>query len=83
MTDPAPFEIATDTQSGMRAATNGSVRVALHDEEGVIFRRRGVMAIGPRAGSHVEWVVVELAGVRVYVDSASGSVVVSRQDIRP
>ena len=82
MTQPVPFEITTD-DSGMRVASNGSVRVALHDSEGVIFRRRGVQAIGLAAGSHVEWVAVELAGVRVYVDSASGSVVVSRQDIRP
>ena len=80
---PAPFEIAADEATGMRVATNGAVRVALHDTEGVIFRRRGVMVVGPNAGAHVEWAVVELAGVRVYVDSATGAVVVSRQDIHP
>jgi hypothetical protein len=83
MTQPIPFEIDADAQSGMRAASNGSVRVALHDTEGAIFRRRGIRDVGTEAQSNVEWVVVELAGVRVYVDSASGAVVVSRQDLQP
>lgn len=83
MTQPTPFDITTDAASGMRAASNGSMRVALHDTEGVIFRRRAVKAVGTDAQAHIEWVVVELGGVRVYVDSASGDVVVSRQDLQP
>jgi hypothetical protein len=82
MTQPTPFDITT-AENGMRVASNGAMRVALHDTEGVIFRRRGMQVVGPEAGATVEWAVVELAGVRVYVDSASGAVVVSRQDIRP
>lgn len=80
---PVPFEIASDDATGMRVASNGCQRVALHDAEGRIFKRRGVMVAGPNAGAHVEWAVVELQGVRVYVDSASGTVVVSRQDLHP
>jgi hypothetical protein len=82
MTQPTPFDITT-LENGMRVASNGAVRVALHDTDGTVFRRRGIKSVGTEAQSNVEWAVVELAGVRVYVDSASGAVVVSRQDIRP
>lgn len=83
MTQPVPFEITTDAESGMRVGSNGAMRVALHDTDGVIFRRRAMANVGTSAQQNVEWLVIELAGVRVYVDSASGAVVVSRQDIHP
>jgi hypothetical protein len=83
MNQPTPFEITTDAASGMRVASNGVLRVALHDTDGAIFKRRGVQGFMSENPRNVEWAVVELAGVRVYVDSASGTVVVSRQDLHP
>lgn len=83
MNQPVPFEITTHAETGMRFAFNGAISIALHDHDGAIFRRRAVAGVGTGSQQNIEWVVVELDGVRVYVDSASGSVVVSRQDIRP
>jgi hypothetical protein len=80
MTQPQPFDVTDGPKPGSRIANNGTTQVALLDADGRVFRRRGVRVSGGEAQA-VEWAVVELGGVRVYVDGTS--VIVTRRDIHP
>lgn len=81
MAAPVPFEIAE--VDGVRVASNGATSVQLLEpaDQGRMFRRRAVRGLGGPAPQPVEWLVVELDGVRVYVDH--GNVIVTRQDMHP
>jgi hypothetical protein len=76
---PRPFEIVD--ADGSRHATNGETAVALLETDGRMFRRRAVKAFGTPEARSIEWLVVELAGVRVYVDGKN--VIVTREDLNP
>jgi hypothetical protein len=79
---PAPFEItAADDGSGARSAHNGQHAMHLLEGDGRLFRRRAVKGLGSEQPAVVEWIVAELAGVRVYYDGLQ--VVVTRRDITP
>lgn len=78
---PPPFEIAEAGES--RVATNGHSTLQIHAPEGGrVFRRRAVK-LNKASGqqTRVEWIVAELAGVRVYFDGTN--VVVTRRDLMP
>ena len=75
-----PFEIAPLSPIG-KAGSNGKLTVCLAEEDGRMFRRRAIKrALSPSA-EPVEWLVVELDGVKVYVHD--GGVIVTRRDLRP
>jgi hypothetical protein len=74
-----PFEIQALPEAGY-VATNGTQTVQLLEGEGRVFRRRAVK-LGSDGASSVEWCVVELDGVRVYVDG--DNVIVTREDMYP
>lgn len=74
-----PFEITDD--NGERQASNGERYMRLLDADGRMFRRRAAKGIGSGQMQMIEWVVCELAGVRVYFDGMT--VVVTRRDIQP
>lgn len=82
MSTPVPFDIQQQPD-GARVASNGTTAVQLLEPagEGRMFRRRAVRGVGGPAPQPVEWLVVELDDVRVYVDQ--GNVIVTRQDLRP
>jgi hypothetical protein len=75
-----PFEIVPLEPAG-KAASNGEVTVCLAEFEGRMFRRRAVKGLGGPNPQHVEWLVVELNGVRVYISGRD--VVVSTRDMYP
>jgi hypothetical protein len=74
-----PFEIAQ--RDGVHVGSNGAINVTLLDDDGRMFRRRAVKGIGGGAPRAVEWLVVELSGVRVYVDGVN--VIVTMDDLTP
>lgn len=73
-------EIITDA-SGTRLGTDGSVRVLLMDETGRMFKRRAIKAAGTPGATEVNWLVVELNGVRVYQNGLD--IIVTTQDLNP
>lgn len=76
-----PFEIiGSDTDAPV--GTDGRTRVVLGTPGGRMFRRRSVKRVGSGEPQNVEWLVVELSGVKVYVDN-DGTVVVTTADIWP
>lgn len=77
--NPVPFEIVE--HEGGRTGTNGTASATLLDAEGRMFRRRGVRGFGGASPQAVEWLVVELNGVRVYVDGPN--IVVTTKDLMP
>jgi hypothetical protein len=76
---PTPFEIIVS--DGTRHASNGETAVALLETDGRMFRRRAVKGFGTPGARNIEWLVVELAGVRVYLDGKN--VIVTREDLNP
>lgn len=77
---PRPFEIVE--QDGMKIATDGTRQVVLVEgTEGQMFKRRAIKRVGSSDPERVEWCVVELNGVRVYVSGSD--VVVSTRDLQP
>jgi hypothetical protein len=76
---PRPFEIVD--VDGSKHATNGENNVALLETDGRMFRRRAVKGFGTENARNIEWLVVEIAGVRVYVDGKN--IVVTRADLNP
>lgn len=77
---PPPFEIVE--KDGMKIATDGHRQVVLMEgAEGKMFKRRAVKRLGSPKPERVEWCVVELNGVRVYVDGEN--VVVTTRDLQP
>jgi len=76
----SPFELLEADDN--KVAANSETTVTLIGD-GKQFRRRAVkkdMATGDV--THVEWVITEVDGVRVYVN-AQGHVVLSKQDLWP
>lgn len=83
MSSPAvPFEIVQLEPQG-KAASNGEITVSLTEVDGRMFRRRAVKGFGTGNPTQVEWLVVELDGVKVYINSEDSSIVVSRRDMHP
>lgn len=76
---PAPFEITE--RDGVRFASNAAQTLQLTEQDGRVFRRRAIKNIGTGQPQPVEWIVAEVAGVRVYFDGSH--VIVSRQDLNP
>ena len=76
-----PFEIIRDHESGVSSATDGTRVVTALDPEAKMFRRRGIKGVGSGDAMQIEWLVVEQAGVRVYV--SGNGVVVTKQDLMP
>jgi hypothetical protein len=76
---PPPFEILE--KDGQKIASNGERQVILLDPEGRMFKRRAIKRAGSSQAEAVEWCVVELNGVRVYVDGEN--VVVTTLDLQP
>lgn len=75
----APFEVTE--AGGVRFASNGAQTLQMTESDGRVFRRRAVKRVGAGEPLHVEWVVAEVAGVRVYFDGSN--VIVSRLDLNP
>lgn len=75
----APFEIVE--HDGKRSASNGQTCATLLDADGKMFRRNAIKGIGGAQHQRVQWLVIELDGVRVYIDGQN--VVVTRQDLMP
>ena len=75
----APFEI-TRSEHGQHGS-DGTRIVTLLDADGKMFKRRAIKGVGTAVARNVEWLVVELGGVRVYCSEQG--VVVTRQDLMP
>ena len=75
-----PFEIVALEPHG-KAASNGKTTVCLAEKDGRMFRRRAVKKIGSAEAHSIEWLVVELDGVKVYVDKEN--IVVTRRNMNP
>jgi hypothetical protein len=77
MTDkPVPFEIVT-TPEGMRVASNGTLRMSLIEQDGRLFRRRGIKGLQTQAaGETLLPLLNQFAGELVaQPDMAPGAVV--------
>ena len=79
---PTPFEITRDA-TGTTHATNGTRRAVVDaDVIGAdVFRRRGVRNVGTPQAEALEWLVVRVDGLSIYIDG--DTVVVSRKDLNP
>lgn len=77
---PVPFEIVALQPRGT-AAGNGDLNVCLPDGDGKMFRRRAIKGVGSGNPRAEEWLVVELDGVRVYVNARN--IVVTKRDLNP
>lgn len=73
-------QLATTFEGG-RHATDGQ-RVVTLMEPGRMFRRRAIKKHPDGSASEVSWLVVELNGVRLYVDG-NGNAVVTTRDLQP
>lgn len=73
-------EITTD-DAGNRHGTDGIHTMSLLNPSGRMFKRRAIKAACTPAAHEVNWLVVELNGVRVY--QHGGSVIVTTQDMYP
>ena len=79
MTDkPVPFEIIA-TESGMRVACNGTLRLTLPETGGQLFRRRGIKGIATKAaGETLLPLLNEFAGELVANPGMTPGAVVAR-----
>jgi len=78
---PSALQIETH-EDGARIGTNGKgVTIRLEPANGRIFKRRAIKGAGSAAARMVEWLVVELDAVKVYVDGTN--VVVTYEDRNP
>lgn len=73
-------EIITDA-SGNRLGTDGNVRILLMDETGRMFKRCAIKAAGTSSATEINWLVVDLNGVRVYQKGLD--IIVTTQDLNP
>jgi hypothetical protein len=76
--NPAPFEITKDGTKTV--ATNGTLSAMVLEPQGKMWRRRAVK-YGAESAQQIEWLVIELDGVRVYVDH--DNIIVTKENLRP
>ncbi len=79
MQQPQPFEIVAEA-NGMHGSDGARVMTLL-DGDGRMFKRRAIKGALSAAPQNVEFLVVELGGVFVYMSEAG--VVVTRKDLAP
>lgn len=72
----SPFDINPES----KIASNGKIRAELKDPEGRIFSRRAIKW-GPKGEEHVNWLVMELDGVRTYIQG--DNIIVTKENLRP
>lgn len=76
------IEIAR-SESGEISATNGDMMLTvLPDGETRAFKRRGIrLCIKTGETDHLEWLVAELDGVRLYINDSN--LILTKQDLNP